>query len=32
MEENFGWYLGYGITIAVVLVVVANAGGPGQPD
>jgi hypothetical protein len=23
MEENFGWYLGYGITIAVVLVVVA---------
>jgi hypothetical protein len=21
--ENFGWYLGYGITIAVVLVVVA---------
>ena len=23
MSENFGWYLGYGITIAVVLVVVA---------
>lgn len=23
MGENFGWYLGYGITIAVVLVVVA---------
>jgi hypothetical protein len=23
MDENFGWYLGYGITIAVVLVVVA---------
>jgi hypothetical protein len=22
-ESNFGWYLGYGITIAVVLVVVA---------
>jgi len=23
MGENFGWYLGYGITIAVVLAVVA---------
>jgi hypothetical protein len=23
MGENFGWYLGYGITIVVVLVVVA---------
>jgi hypothetical protein len=23
MSENFGWYLGYGITMAVVLVVVA---------
>jgi hypothetical protein len=23
MSENFGWYLGYGITIVVVLVVVA---------